>query len=314
MQQCGVIIPVYNEAPGIKHFHESLVKSLNSIENIKWKIIYVNDGSLDDSLKNLNSLSANKSIEIVVLDFSRNFGKEAAVSAGIHEANSLSLDAAVILDSDGQHPVKLISKFIEKWKQGSEVVVGIRKNSQHEGLTKRLGSKLFYKSLKGLTDLEVIPGSTDFRLIDALVIAEFTRLTEHNRITRGLIDWLGFKKEYVEFEALEREHGQATYSIKKLFALAINSYISLSMVPLYLSGYIGVLFIVLSLFTGVFVIVEQYILKDPLLLNISGSAVLGILLIFLVGVILSSIGLIALYISRVLEEAQNRPLYIVRKK
>lgn len=313
MKKCAAIVPVYNEAEGLKKFHDSLTRALSGIKETSWEIIYVNDGSSDKSIEVLKKLSSSTKIPIETLDFSRNFGKEAATTAGIHEANSKGFDGIMVLDADGQHPVNLIYKFVEKWKNGAEVIVGVRKNSQHEGLMKRFGSKLFYKSMKGLTEVEIIPGSTDFRFIDAKVVEEFSKLTEHNRITRGLIDWLGFKRDYVEFEALEREYGNATYSVKKLFGLAINSYVSLSMVPLYISGYLGIIFIVLSVSAGLFVLVEQYIMSDPLSLHISGAAILGLLLIFLVGVILSSIGLLALYISRALEEVQGRPLYIIRK-
>lgn len=315
MKECGVVVPVYNEALGIKHFHESLLEALHGIGGrFAWHIVYVNDGSTDDTQAQLEKISKNKTASIVLVDFSRNFGKEAAVSAGLHKANELSLDCVVVIDADGQHPVTRIGSFIEKWRKGAEVVVGVRKNSQHESLVKRVGSKLFYRSMKSFTHIEIVPGSTDFRLIDKSVVTEFSKLTEHNRMTRGLIDWLGFRREYIEFDALERTHGQATYSIKKLVALAVNSYVSLSMVPLYLSGYLGMFFIVLSTLVGAFVIIEQYVFNDSLQLNVTGSAILGLLIVFLVGVILSSIGLLALYVSRTLEEAQGRPLYITRKR
>ena len=315
MKRCGVVIPVYNESQGIGIFHDSLLRALREIgDGYEWRVIYVNDGSSDDSFQQLEILKSDKNITVAALDFSRNFGKEAAVTAGIHNARQQDVDCVIALDADGQHPVSKINAFIKKWEKGAEVVVGIRKNSQHEGWIKRVGSKVFYRSMKSFTSIEIIPGSTDFRLIDKVVIDEFCKLTEHNRMTRGLIDWLGFRREYIEFDALEREYGQATYSIRKLIGLAVNSYVSLSMVPLYLSGYLGMFFIVISGIAGLFIVIEQYAFNDVLQLHITGSAILGILNILLVGIILSSIGLLALYVSRTLEETQARPLYIVRKK
>lgn len=315
MKRCGVVVPVFNESQGIEVFHTSLIKSLREIgAGFEWQIIYVNDGSTDDSYQVLKGLKGEKKITVDTVDFSRNFGKEAAVTAGIHTAHDQDCDSVLVLDADGQHPVSQIRLFIDEWEKGAEVVVGIRKNSQHEGFIKRIGSKVFYKSMRSFTHIEIVPGSTDFRLMDRVVVEEFCKLTEHNRMTRGLIDWLGFRRAYVEFNALERIHGQATYSIKQLIGLAVNSYISLSMVPLYISGYLGIFFIVISGFAGLFIVVEQYVFNDALRLNITGSAILGILNIFLVGIILASIGLLALYMSRTLEEAQGRPLYITRKK
>lgn len=315
LNSCAIIVPVYNEVDGISTFHQSLVKSLSLIKpEISWHIIYINDGSTDKSIDKLLAISKMTKNKVTVLDFSRNFGKEAAVSAGIQEANKMNIDCAVILDSDGQHPVTRIADFIKQWRSGAEVVIGVRGNSKHESLVKKFGSKFFYVSFNRLTGAGLTPRSTDFRLIDNQVIAEFSKLTERGRITRGLIDWLGFKRSYIEFDALDRQHGEASYSTKKLFQLALNSFVSLSMVPLYFSGYIGLLFMIASFITGCFILIEQFILADPLSLNFSGPTILGVILVFLVGIILSSIGLLALYIAKILEEAQNRPLYIVRSK
>lgn len=314
MKLIGIIVPVYNESSGIAHFHNSLITALSTIKDeYKWNIFYIDDGSADDSYTILSKLESLDRYEVTPLSFSRNFGKEAAVTAGLHAANEAGVDAAIILDADGQHPVTLIHSFIDKWNKGAEVVVGVRENSKSESFVKRIGSNLFYKSMKSFTDIEIIPGSTDFRLLDKEVLGQFTVLTEHNRMTRGLIDWLGFKREYILFDALERTHGEATYSVKKLIGLAVNSYISLSMVPLYLSGYLGMFFIVISGVAGLFITIEQYVFNDALNLNITGSAILGLLNIFLVGITLSSLGLLALYVSRTLEETKSRPLYILRK-
>lgn len=311
--QIALVIPVYNEAAGIGHFHACLVAALAKVKDTSaFTIYYVNDGSDDDSAVIIKTLPKTKKINFELVNLSRNFGKEAAISAGIKIAYESGCQAIITLDADGQHPVESISDFITAWKQGVDVVVGVRTNSKHEGIIKRVGSKAFYNIFNKMSGIKLIPGSTDYRLISRQVAAEFTNLTERSRITRGLIDWLGFKRSYIKFDALERQHGNATYSTKKLLQLALNSFISLSILPLYLSGYLGIVFMCTSFLGGVFIFVEQFILGDPLNFNISGPVIIGIIIVFLVGIILSSIGLLALYIAKILEEVQSRPLYIIK--
>ena len=309
--QISIVSPVYNEEEGIVWFHEYLCKELAKIEQYVFEVIYVNDGSKDGSLDALHALPAHNNIEIVVIDLSRNFGKEAALSAGLSTATG---QAVIALDSDGQHPVEYIPEFIEKWRGGAEVVVGVRTKNHQEGFVKRYGSRVFYSAFNKITGTELVAGSTDYRLIDRKVVDEFVKLKESNRIARGLIDWLGFRREYLHFEANERKFGTAGYTFNKLVQLAINTFISLSAVPLFISGYVGLFFILGSLLSGIFVFIEQIILNDPLKLAITGTAMLALVIVFLVGFILAAQGLIGLYIARILSESQNRPLYIIRDK
>lgn len=304
----SIIIPVYNEQEGLQWFHHELLEGLSKVSGT-FEIIYINDGSKDASQESLEELPCTPHCRLKIIELSRNFGKEAALSAGLAQAEG---QAAIALDADGQHPVERIGDFIEKWKQGSEVVIGVRSSNQKEGFIKKYGSKVFYSAFNKITGIEMIPRSTDFRLLDRRVVDEFNKLQESNRITRGLIDWLGFKRDYIEFDAKARQFGTAGYTFKKLTQLAVNTFISLSAVPLFLSGYLGLMFMGLGLFAGVFVLIEQVLLNDPLRLSITGTAMLGILTIFLAGVILSAQGLTGLYISRVLDESQRRPLYIIR--
>lgn len=303
----SLIIPTYNEAGNIAAFYTQLRTELAKDPDLSYELIYVNDGSHDGTATELKKL-AKKDKRVRVITFLRNFGKEVATTAGIHHARG---KAVVMLDADGQHPPELIHTFLKKWHAGAKVVVGVRKKNQKEGLIKRFGSKFFYRIINAIADVDVIPGATDFRLIDRSVQKEFTRFTERNRITRGLIDWMGCKKDTVEFVANPRMGGEATYNVSKLVRLAVNSFVSLSQVPLYFSGYAGLIITPLALLAGVFVITEQLILGDPLGLQITGAGMLGILILFLVGMILISQGLIALYISHIHTESQNRPLYII---
>lgn len=305
----SVIIPVYNEAENIPIFFASLSKVLSPLAaKYDWEIIFVDDGSTDASGAQLRKLADSR---VRVLEFSRNFGKEAALSAGLNQARGA---AAIMIDADLQHPVELIPEFIKKWEAGAEVVVGIRKTNRRAGIVKRAGSCVFYKIMRRISAVQIKPNETDFRLVDREVIDAFNRLTETGRMTRALINWLGFKRDYIYFEANDRTNGRAGYSFSKLVALALNSFVSLSLLPLKMAGYLGV-FIVLGVgIFGFYVFIGKYIFEWAFPSSFSGSAQLALLITFLVGVILSSLGLVALYVAQIHNEILGRPLYIIRRK
>ncbi len=302
----SVVVPVYNEAGGLKHFYETLLKNLPA----KYEIIFCDDGSQDDTPNVLRHIAQNDPA-VHVIRLSRNFGKEAALTAGIAQATG---DAILTIDADGQHPPKLIPEFISKWRGGAKVVVGVRQDTASETLVRRAGSRLFYKLFNLVGNDQMTPGSTDFRLIDKQVQKAFLRLSESDRITRGLIDWLGFERDYVEFTAQERHAGQASYSGPQLLRLASNSIVSLSPQPLYFPGIMGLIITPLSLLLGLSVLIEQILMGDPLHWRFTGTAMLGILIIFLVGIVLVSIGILSLYLSHVHNQSKNRPLFIVEKE
>ena len=305
------VIPTYNEAKGIEAFHKTLlVPNIKKLKDAEYEIIYVNDGSKDATLDLLTTI-AKKDKHVKVINLSRNFGKEIATTAGIFQAIG---DATIILDADGQHPPEIFQQFVDKWHSGAQVVVGVRNKEQHEGFIKRTGSKVFYKLFNSTSGAEMVPRSTDFRLIDRDVREEFTKFTERNRITRGLIDWLGFQRDYVYFDSPARIAGQASYKTSQLVKLAVNSFTSLSLKPLFMFGWIGGGIIILSVLFGIFIIVEQFILRDPLALHFSGSVILGTFTSFMVGLVLVSQAILAVYISHIHTQTQNRPLFVVDKK
>jgi dolichol-phosphate mannosyltransferase len=307
----SIVIPVFNEADGIRHFHEALLlPAVQDLQGVKsHEIIYIDDGSSDGTRGILQEL-ANKDQSIKLVSLSRNFGKEVALTAGIAEASG---EAIISLDADGQQPPKYIQEFIDKWQAGADVVIGVRKEYQKHGSIAKAGSRLFYSIMKRLGS-KVKPGSTDFCLISKEVQREFLRLTERERITRGLIDWLGFKQDYVYYTYENRLAGKPSYNLRKLFKLAINSFVSMSPTPLYIFGWLGGIITVLSGILGLFVIIQQIILGDPLGLNWTGPTMLGIFITFLVGIVLLSQAVTALYISHIHTESLGRPLYIIDKK
>lgn len=298
---------MYNESEGALLFHSTVL--LPELKKLKktYEIIYVNDGSKDDTLAILTKI-AKKNAHVKVVNLSRNFGKEIATTAGISVATG---DATVIMDGDGQHPPAILSEFIEKWEAGAQVVVGVRSKNEKEGFVKRYGSKVFYKLFNSTSGAAIIPRSTDYRLIDRTVRDEFLKFPERQRITRGLIDWLGFTRDYITFEAPARLAGEASYKTSQLFRLAMNSFVSLSLKPLFFFGWVGVIITLLSLFVGIFIIIEQFVLRDPLALNFTGTALLGIFISFLVGLVLMSQAMIAIYLAHIHAQTQARPLFVI---
>lgn len=306
----SLVIPAYNEQPGMLKFHKKiLIPAIESIKNYEVELIYVDDGSADSTRSILQDI-AKSDPRVRVVCLSRNFGKEIALTAGVSIAKG---DAVICLDADGQHPPSILNEFIDKWEKGAKAVVGVRKENTNEGVIKKYGSKLFYKLFNKLSGSKqkLMPRSTDYRLIDKCVQKEFMKFSERNRITRGLIDWLGFKRDYVYFDAPERLAGKANYKTKELAKLALNSFVSLSVRPLLFFGYVGLAIFLLSLILGLFIIIEQYILGDPMGLKITGSASLGIFISCLVGIVLMSQSMISIYLSHIHAQTQGRPLFVI---
>jgi glycosyltransferase involved in cell wall biosynthesis len=308
-QLISIIVPVYNEAPNIPLLHDEIVKHVSGLP-YEFEFVFIDDGSRDNSAEAIHHLVDEQHNEqLHLIELSRNFGKEAAVSAGLHAAKG---DAAIILDADLQHPPSLIRNFIGKWRTGAEVVVGIKRYGKSEGWVKRTSSDLFYNLLRPISDTEITPHAADYRLLDRRVINAFTELHEHNRLTRGLIDWLGFKRDYVQFEVAPRANGKRSYTFRKLFTLAVHSFTSYSLLPLRMASYLGYFMLALTFAGGLFLAVEKYILNDPLGLHISSLGMLAILILFLIGVVLVCMGFIAMYIAHIHAEVVNRPLYVIR--
>lgn len=306
-QLISIIVPVYNEAPNIPVLHDEITRHTRGLP-YNFEFVFVDDGSQDDSAHAVENLARHKR-SVRLIELSRNFGKEAAVTAGLHGAKG---DAAIILDADLQHPPNIIKKFIQKWRKGAEVVVGVKSYGKNTDWFQKLTSEWFYKILKPISDSEIIPHAADYRLLDRRVINEFCRLKEHNRITRGLIDWLGFKRDYVPFDVAPRRHGERGYTFRKRLALAMHSFTTYTLLPLKLAGYLGNTILFLSAPIGIFLLVETYVLNDPLGWHITGTAMLAIMILFLIGMVLSCLGLVSLYIAHIHAEVADRPLYVVR--
>jgi dolichol-phosphate mannosyltransferase len=304
----SIVIPVYNEEKNISLIYDKIIKIWDNLkERYDYEIIFINDGSEDRSIDILESL-ANRDNKVKYLEFARNFGKEIAITAGIKHTQG---KAVIIMDGDLQHPPELIPQIIANWRNGAEIVIGVRKKNTKAPLTKKIGSYFFYKISNLISETKIVPHETDYRLLDRKVVYEFNKFTEKNRIARGLIDWLGFRKDYFYFTSPDRKFGRAGYGYLKLTKLALSSFVAHSLFPLKLAGYLGIFVTVFSGLLGIFILINNYILKNAMF---SGLTIVVVTVMFLIGIVLCCLGLIALYIGNIHTEIANRPLYVLRSK
>lgn len=307
-QLISIVVPVHNERAGLGRFQTALMDMISRSTADEYEVIYCDDGSSDGTAELINEW-CQLDDRIKLIKFSRNFGKENALSAGIAQAKG---DAIITIDGDGQHPIELLSKFIGAWKNGAQVVIGLRTERGVESWFKRWGTWSFYTIFNKVSGQTLRPDATDYRLLNRDVAEAFLQLGETDRMTRSLIDWLGFRREYVHFRPTPRLHDEpAGYSPGKLIRLAANSFVSLSPTPLYLFGYLGIIITTTATLLGAAVLLEQVVLGDPWHWKFTGTAMLSILTLFLVGIVLISQGILSLYISHMHAQTKGRPLYVI---
>jgi glycosyltransferase involved in cell wall biosynthesis len=306
MKKLSVICPVYNESEGISRFHEELNSVLKKIK-IRHEIYYINDGSTDNTYKILKKIKSNNT-KVKLINLSRNFGKESALTAGIKFAEG---ELILTIDSDGQHPPRLIPEFLDAITD-KDMVVGIRSEYQKVGLQKKLFSKLYYwlSAKAGVKNLR--KNGTDFRLFRRNVADTFLSMTERSRMVRGMFDWMGFDVTEIEFEAPERIAGSAQYSFKKLLRLALDGITSEGILLLYISLATSLFIIITSFGLLLLLVAEDLILGGPLGINPSGTAYLTLSALLLIGVVILFQGISSLFIARIHNETAARPLFIVK--
>jgi polyisoprenyl-phosphate glycosyltransferase len=308
VKKISIVIPVYRESVNLPALYSRLEGVTRSISWISWDYIFVNDGSPDDSLVVLSQLAASDR-KCRVIDLSRNFGKEIALTAGVHEV--VDADAVICMDADLQHPPELIPEFIRNWESGAEVVVTVRRVIKNQPILRRVGSHCYYWLMSKISGLDMVSQTTDFRLYDIKVIRAFARATERERMFRGIMDWMGFRRSYVEFAADARNDGEAGYSYKKLIKLAVGSIMSFSLWPLKLTGYLGLAITCVSSLLLLWMI-ANYLLHTQWVYTPLAMAVVANT--FLIGIVLMAIGLVALYVGSIHTEVINRPLYVIRDR
>lgn len=307
MKKISVIIPMYYEEEVAEECYKRMTSVLQNIENYDYEIICINDGSKDKTLTILENLAI-KDKRLKVLSFSRNFGHQCAVTAGLKYVTG---DAIVIIDADLQDPPELIPKMLKLWEAGNDVIYGKRKTRDGESVFKLFTAKMFYKTLNALSDVEIPKDTGDFRLVDRKVVDTINSLPEHNKFLRGLFSWVGYKQIPFQYERKERFAGKTKYPLKKMLKLASDGIISFSTKPLKIVGGLGIISIVISFILLIYALIS-YIFK---LNNLSAgwtSLMLGIT--FFSGVQLLSLWIMSEYIARIYDESKNRPQYIIEKK
>ena len=308
MKKISVVIPMYYEEEVARECYEKVSNVLKSLDyKYDYEIIFVNDGSKDKTLEILEDI-AKEDNKAKIISFSRNFGHQAAVTAGLKEVSG---DAIVIIDADLQDPPELIPQMLELWEQGNEVIYGKRKTRKGESAFKLLTAKMFYKTLNALSDVEIPKDTGDFRLVDRKVVDVINSLPEHNKFLRGLFSWVGFKQEAYEYERQERFAGKTKYPLRKMLKLASDGIISFSTKPLKLVGALGIISIIISIILLVYALIS-YIFKLNQLS--AGWTSLIVAITFFAGVQLLSLWIISEYIGRIYDESKGRPQYIVDKK
>ncbi|SPL64795.1 glycosyltransferase family 2 protein [Ochrobactrum soli] len=304
MKKLSIIIPMMNEEDGIDILFRRLIPIISGLE-LDYEIICVNDGSVDGTLSKL--IEKRKSnCKIHIIDLSRNFGKEAALMAGIEHATG---ECLIPLDADLQDPPELIPEMIYKWQLGAEVVLAVRERRRSDSWIKRTSANMFYSTINKLSDIPIPSNAGDFRLIDRKVVFALRRLPERNRFNKGIFAWLGFKTEILTYERPEREAGQTKWKFRQLWSFALDGITSFSSWPLRVWSYIGLAIATASLMYALITVIRVIFFDD---IHLPGYASIITAIMFSTGVILISLGVIAEYLSRIFIEVKSRPLYIIR--
>lgn len=299
----SVVAPVYNEQESLLAFYERLVSALDSLRE-SFEIVFVNDGSSDRSMEILRHLARVDS-RVRAVDFSRNFGHQVAISAGLDVARG---DAVVIIDSDLQDPPEVIHDLIEAWRGGAEVVYAQRAGREGESRFKLVTAALFYRLLSRVTAVSIPKDTGDFRLLDRRVVNELVKLREHHRFMRGLSAWVGFRQQAVTYQREARYAGATKYPFRKMLRFSMDAITSFSTIPLQLAISFGFFLAGLSLL-GIVVAAILRLVHHAIV----GQASTLILVLLLGGIQLIFLGVIGEYLGRIYDEVRNRPLYIVRE-
>jgi len=302
--EISVIIPVLNEEQNITVLADRLTEVLN--KKFSYEIIFIDDGSSDGTIEKLKILTY-KNKDVKVIEFSRNFGNQAAVSAGL---NYCTGECAVIIDGDLQDPPELIPEMVNKWREGYDVVYAQRIFRKGESYFKRITASIFYRLLQRLTNVKIPKDTGDFRLIDRKVVHALKQMPERNRFLRGMVAWAGYRQTGIEYVRDKRFSGKTKYPLFKMLRFAVTGITSFSYLPLQLASYFGFFVSGISFISGIYVLYLKFFTDK----TIQGWTSLMIALLFLGGIQLITLGIIGEYIGRMSEEVKQRPAYLIRNK
>lgn len=298
------VVPVYNEQEVVAAFVEQLSTFLKQYSN-QYEIILVDDGSQDETVTTIQKIPAEQRVKL--LGLSRNFGKEAALTAGIEHASG---DVVILMDADFQHPIELLKDFLENWAKGYDMVFGERRSRASESVIKRNFARLFYWLMQKITNIDIPNNAGDFRLMDKKIVNAMKTLPERTRFMKGLYAWVGFKKIGVQYEVQDRAGGSSSWGFSRLTELAITGITSFSDVPLRVWGLIGFGISCISLFYAIYIVTVTLMFGADL----PGFPTLVVAIMFLGGIQLLSVGILGEYIARIFTEVKQRPQYLLEIK
>lgn len=304
-KQIDIIVPVYNEQENLLLFISAIEKTFADLP-YTFTIFFIDDGSKDSSLALIKHFSnENKNVKFV--SFSRNFGKDAAMQAGLHVSTG---DAAITIDADLQHPVEMIPQMLQHWEDGNDIVYAYReKSNEFVSLSHKLSAAFFYKILNSISDIDIEDGATDFRLTDKKVVRVLNGLSEYEPYLKGLTKWVGFSQKAIPYMPNKRAHGESKYSKRALIRLALRGITSFSVKPLSLAIYIG---FTISILSVLYIPYTIYSLVKGL--NVSGWASIIVTISFFGGLQLMILGIIGIYLGKLFINSKNRPHYIIKEK
>ncbi len=306
MNKISVIVPCYNEEESIPLFYDTINKVINKMKDVSFELIFVDDGSSDKTINVIKDFSK-KDKNVRYISFSRNFGKEAAIYAGLVYSTG---DYVTLLDADLQDPPELIEKMYKIITTEDVDCVGLKTDAHKEyGIFRRFLTRCYYRLISKLSKVEMVPGARDFRLMTRQMVNAILELKEYNRYSKGIFSFVGFKTKWLTYKVPKRVAGKSKWSIFKLFTYAIDAIIGFSTVPLTIAVFVGVLFCLISLVSVIFIIIRTLIFGDP----VAGWPSLVCIMFFLSGVQLFCTGISGAYISKTYTEVKDRPIYIVRE-
>jgi polyisoprenyl-phosphate glycosyltransferase len=303
--QVDIIVPVYNEEEAAVVFHQQLTTAIDSLP-YQFKIFYINDGSTDQTGSVLAKIAEHDS-RVTVVEFSRNFGHQAAISAGLDLSEG---DFSISLDGDGQHPPEQIAEMLRLAQSGCDVVLTQRVEEQPAPAFKRWTSDLFYRLLNRVGNTQILPGAADFRLLARAVVLAMRKMPEYHRFLRGMVAWAGFRTVILPYTVQPRLAGKSKYSLAKMLRLAMDAIFSFSLIPLYISVSLGVLFLLLAVIEGIYVL--SFWVTGAQSGLAPGWSSLMFMLLVVGGTIMVSLGFIGIYIGYIFQEVKRRPVYIIR--
>ena len=305
-EKISVIVPCYNEEESINLFYERIIKLAKKMNTVEFEFIFIDDGSKDSTISEIKKLAVSDS-RVKYISFSRNFGKEAAMYAGLQKSTG---DYSVIIDVDLQHPPELIETMYEKINnEDCDCVATRRKDRDGEPVIRSYLSRKFYKIINKISSTEIVEGATDYRLMRRVMVEAILNVKEYNRFSKGIFEWVGFRTKWISIKNEQRQAGQTTWSFWSLLKYSMEGFLAYSTVPLLVSSIAGISLFLLSIIYGIYIVCKTLIVGE----NVTGWPTIACLVLFLSGIQLLCVGILGQYLAKTYLESKKRPIYIAKE-